>query len=70
MTIFSHRVGDTYASEEVLSRMAAILGETTRADGATVWLLIGTEFRVAATTGQTVGSARVAARETTSPDTR
>jgi signal transduction histidine kinase len=42
--------------------MAAILGETTRAEGATVWLLIGIEFRVAATTGQIVGPARVAAR--------
>ncbi|MET0801460.1 MAG: GAF domain-containing sensor histidine kinase [Actinomycetota bacterium] len=52
MTIFSHRVGDTYASEEVLPRMASIIKETARAEGATVWLLIGREFRAAATTGR------------------
>ena len=52
MTTFSHRVADTYASEEVLPRMASILNETTRAEGATVWLLIGREFRAAATTGR------------------
>ena len=52
MTTFSHRVADTYASEEVLPRMASILMEATRAEGATVWLLIGREFRAAATTGR------------------
>ncbi|MGZ5344402.1 MAG: histidine kinase [Actinomycetota bacterium] len=62
MTVFSQRVGDTYASEEVLSRMAAILKETTRAEGATVWMLIGSEFRAAATTGTIDDQSPVAAQ--------
>ena len=39
LTEFSERVGETYASDDVLPRMAAVLGEGTGADTATVWLL-------------------------------
>ena len=42
---FSERVGETYATEDVLPRMARILGEGTGATGARVWLLVGDELR-------------------------
>ena len=42
---FSHRVGDSYASEDVLSRMAAILAGAVGATRAVVWLRIGWELR-------------------------
>jgi signal transduction histidine kinase len=35
---FSHRVAGAYASEEVLPRLARVLGEGTAASGATVWI--------------------------------
>jgi signal transduction histidine kinase len=53
MAAFSHRVADTYASDDVLPRMAAILAETTRAEKATIWLRIGGDLVPAATTGAT-----------------
>jgi signal transduction histidine kinase len=52
LTTFSHRVADTYGSEDVLPRMATILLETTRARTAIVWLRVGDRFRVAACTGE------------------
>jgi signal transduction histidine kinase len=45
---FGERVADTYASEDVLARMAAILGEGTGARSAHVWLRVGSELRPAA----------------------
>ena len=45
LTEFSERVGETYATEDVLPRMARILGEGTGATGARVWLLVGNELR-------------------------
>jgi signal transduction histidine kinase len=48
LTKFSERVGETYATEDVLPRMARILGEGTGAIGARVWLLVGTELRTEA----------------------
>ena len=45
LTAFSARVGETYASEDVLQRMATTLGEGTGADQATVWLRFGDELR-------------------------
>ena len=42
---FSERVGETYATEDVLPRMARILGEGTGAAGARVWLRVGGELR-------------------------
>jgi len=35
---FSGRVAETYAADDVLERMAQVLGEAVGADGATVWL--------------------------------
>ena len=45
LTEFSERVGETYATEDVLPRMARILGEGTGATGARVWLLVGDDLR-------------------------
>jgi signal transduction histidine kinase len=46
---FSERVGGTYSSEDVLPRMAQILGEATRSRVARVWLRVGSELHAAAT---------------------
>ncbi len=48
LTEFSERVGDAYASDDVLARMAQILGQGVGAERARVWLLVGRELRVAA----------------------
>ena len=45
LTDFTHRLGGSYASEDVLPRMAAILGEAVGAASAIVWLRIGREWR-------------------------
>ncbi len=45
LTEFSGRVGETYSSVDVLPRMAAVLGEGTGAEQATVWLEIGGSMR-------------------------
>jgi signal transduction histidine kinase len=42
---FAARMGGTYATEEVLPRMARILADGTAAARADVWLASGTEFR-------------------------
>jgi signal transduction histidine kinase len=47
LTDFSHRLGGSYASEDVLPRMAAILREAVGASRAVVWLRIGREWRPA-----------------------
>jgi signal transduction histidine kinase len=47
LTEFSERVGESYATEDVLPRMAQVLGEGTGAEVARVWLLVGAEFRPA-----------------------
>ena len=45
---FAERVGGTYSSEDVLPRMAQLLGEATGARGARVWLRIGNQLRAEA----------------------
>ncbi len=45
---FSERVAGSYGTEDVLPRMATILGEGTGAERAQVWLRIGDELRPAA----------------------
>jgi signal transduction histidine kinase len=45
LTDFSHRLGGSYASEDVLPRMAAILREAVGASRAIVWLRVGREWR-------------------------
>jgi signal transduction histidine kinase len=42
---FSERVGDTYATDDVLPRMAQILAQGAGADVARVWLHVGTTLR-------------------------
>lgn len=46
---FSERVGETYATSDLLPRMAAVLGEGTGASRADIWLAVGEELRPAAT---------------------
>jgi signal transduction histidine kinase len=48
---FSERVGETYSVEDVLPRMATLLGESTGAREATVWLRVGAELRPSASWG-------------------
>ena len=45
LTDFSERVGGAYATEDVLGRMAAILGEGVGAEAARVWLHVGDDLR-------------------------
>ena len=48
LTEFSERVGTSYATEDVLPRMAQVLGEGAGADVARVWLLSGRRLQQAA----------------------
>ena len=48
LTEFSGRVGATYSSEDVLPRMAQLVGEATRASSARIWLRVGGELHTAA----------------------
>ena len=48
LTTFSGRVGEAYAADDVLPRMAQILANGIGADRATVWLRVGSELRLAA----------------------
>jgi signal transduction histidine kinase len=48
LTEFSERVGDAYAAEDVLPRMAQVLGMGLGADSAAVWFLTGGELHPAA----------------------
>ena len=45
LTSFSERVGETYATDDVLPRMAQMLGEGAGADAARVWLRVGGSLR-------------------------
>jgi signal transduction histidine kinase len=45
---FSERVSETYSSEDVLPRMAQVLGTALGAEEATVWLWIGDRYRMEA----------------------
>src|SRR5205823_2375776 len=46
---FSGRVGEAYAAEDVLERMAGVLANGTGAEVATVWLKVASDVRPAAT---------------------
>ena len=48
LTEFSHRMGEAFATEDVLERMAQILADGTGATNALVWLKVGAELRPAA----------------------
>ncbi|HEY7661079.1 MAG TPA: sensor histidine kinase [Actinomycetota bacterium] len=54
LTEFSDRLADAYSSDDVLPRMASILGAGTGADRVTIWLLVDGELRPAATWPDTV----------------
>jgi signal transduction histidine kinase len=57
---FSERVGDAYAEEDVLPRMARILGEGIGAERADVWLAVDSELRdVAAWPADAPGSVAI-----------
>ena len=49
LTQFSGRMAESYATDDVLPRMAAILGAGTGAKTVTIWLLVGNEVRPATT---------------------
>ncbi|MDP9226641.1 MAG: sensor histidine kinase, partial [Actinomycetota bacterium] len=51
LTEFSERMADAYATDDVLPRMARLLVDATGATSATVWLLLGSELRPAASAG-------------------
>ncbi len=53
---FSERLAETYATEDVLPRMARILAEGTGASRAEVWLRVGSELRPAASWPQDDGT--------------
>jgi signal transduction histidine kinase len=48
LTAFSERVGESYATEDVLPRMAQILAQGTGASCARVWLRVGETYRAEA----------------------
>ena len=45
LTQFSERMAESYATDDVLPRMAAIVGEGTGARSVTIWLLVGGQLR-------------------------
>ena len=49
LTQFSDRVAESYATDDVLPRMAAILAAGTGAKAVTVWLIVGNQLRPATT---------------------
>jgi signal transduction histidine kinase len=49
---FSERVAETYSVEDVLPRMATVLGRGTGASSATVWLRVGGELRPSSSWGE------------------
>ena len=65
---FSGRVGGAYADDDVLPRMAEILGEGTGAGAATVWLRLGPELRPAASWPRDRELEPVAVQGKTTPD--
>jgi signal transduction histidine kinase len=48
LTEFSGRMAETYSTDDVLPRMASILGEGSGASRVTIWLLVAGEYRPAA----------------------
>ena len=49
LTEFSDRMAESYATDDVLPRMASILGAGTGAKSVTIWLLVGNQLRPATT---------------------
>ncbi|HEU4356277.1 MAG TPA: histidine kinase dimerization/phosphoacceptor domain-containing protein, partial [Actinomycetota bacterium] len=59
LTEFSHRVGETYANDDVSVRMAQLVMDATGATGAQVLLRVGGEERAAAAVGEPRGAPHV-----------
>ena len=53
---FAGRMGETYATDDVLPRMANILAEATGSSTATVWLRVGAYLKPAATAGEPIAA--------------
>jgi signal transduction histidine kinase len=49
LSTFSDHLGEAYSSEDILPRIARMIGEATGAERATVWVRVGNEFRPSAT---------------------
>jgi signal transduction histidine kinase len=67
LSAFSERVGQTYANEDLLPRMARALGEGTVAARADVWVRVGEEFRSGASWPEGTLSAPVRSIATAEP---
>jgi signal transduction histidine kinase len=59
LTEFTERMGESYATEDVVTRMAEILGQATGAGSARVWLRVGSLLRPAASWPSSAGPAEV-----------
>ena len=62
LTQFSERMADSYATDDVLPRMASILGAGTGAKTVTIWLVVGSELRPATTWSDRPGRDRAPAQ--------
>jgi signal transduction histidine kinase len=49
LSTFSDHLGEAYSTEDILPRMARMIGEATGTGRASVWVRVGNEFRPAAT---------------------
>lgn len=65
---FSGRVGEAYSADDVLPRMAQIVGQGTGAERAAVWLHVGPEIRRAASWPDVEGSSAIRASGDELPD--
>jgi signal transduction histidine kinase len=65
---FTEHMAETYATDDVLPRMAEILAGATGASRATVWLVVGGELRPAATDGDPPPPRALAAPGDTLPE--
>jgi signal transduction histidine kinase len=66
---FSERASETYSTEDVLPRMAQMIGQATGADAARVWLKVGSELRPAAAwPAEAIGTRSLPSRDGELPD--
>ncbi len=65
---FSERMAETYATDDVLPRMAQILAAATGAASAQVWLRVGDEFRPEARAGEAGSAAPIRVTGDSLPD--
>jgi signal transduction histidine kinase len=64
-----YEVGETYSTEDVLPRMAQLIGQATGADAARVWLKVGSELRPAAAwPAEAIGSRSLPSHDGELPD--